>query len=74
MADNDNDEKNVARRGGLMYAAAFSIFASVAAFFGIGWLLDRWLGTSPWMVVGGIVLGSVLGFYEFYRLISKIND
>ena len=29
----------------------------------IGWLLDRWLGTEPWLLVAGVVLGAVLGFY-----------
>ena len=68
------DEQNVNRRSGLAYAAALALFFSVLTFFGLGWFLDRWLGTSPWMVVAGIVLGAVAGFYEFYRLISKLSD
>jgi len=71
---NNDDEKNVARKSGLMYAAALSLFFSVAVFFGAGWLLDKWLGTSPWLVAAGIVVGSALGFYEFVRLSSKLND
>lgn len=70
----NDGEKDVARKGGLMYAAALSIFFSVAIFFGVGWLLDKWLGTGPWLVVAGIVVGSALGFYEFVRLTSKLND
>ena len=73
MAEQD-DDKDVARKSGLMYAAALSIFFSVLTFFGLGWLLDRWLGTSPWLVVAGIVLGSALGFYEFVRLVSKLEQ
>ncbi len=73
MSIND-EEKGVSRKSGLMYAAALSIFFSVAVFFGVGWFLDKWLGTSPWLVVAGIVLGSALGFYEFVRLTSKLND
>ena len=68
------DEQNVNRRSGLAYAAALALFFSVLTFFGLGWFLDRWLGTSPWMVVAGIVLGAGAGFYEFYRLISKLSD
>lgn len=29
----------------------------------IGWLADRWLGTDPWLVALGAVLGFVLGMY-----------
>ena len=35
---------------------AFTVFASVAAGAGFGYLLDRWLGTQPWCLVGGLVL------------------
>ncbi len=73
MSNND-EEKGVSRKSGLMYAAALAIFFSVAVFFGVGWFLDKWLGTSPWLVVAGIVLGSALGFYEFVRLTNKLND
>ena len=24
---------------------------------GVGWVLDRWFGTAPWLLVAGIVLG-----------------
>jgi len=39
---------------------------------GLGWLLDRQFGTS-WMMVAGIVLGAVVGFYQFVRIISRLN-
>lgn len=59
------------RRGSLAYAAGLTIFFSVAAFLGVGWMLDRWLGTSPWLLVTGILLGSAVGFYEFIRIMSR---
>ena len=66
MADKDEN-----RKSGFAYAAGLALFASVAAFCGLGWLLDRWLGTDPWLLVGGIVLGSAAGLFEFVRLSSK---
>ena len=68
----ENEEQEVTRKSGMAYAAGLTIFFSVAAFLGLGWLLDRWLGTS-WLMVAGIILGSVVGFYEFIRIISKMN-
>ena len=59
------------RKSGYAYAAGITLFASVAVFTGIGWLLDRWFGTQPWCLVGGIVVGSAAGLYEFIRISSK---
>jgi F0F1-type ATP synthase assembly protein I len=39
---------------------------------GLGWLLDRYFETG-WMMVAGILLGSAVGFYEFIRIISRLN-
>jgi F0F1-type ATP synthase assembly protein I len=65
-------EQEATRRGGVAYAAGLTIFFAVATFMGIGWALDRWLGTS-WIMVAGIILGSAVGFYEFIRIISQLN-
>lgn len=73
MSKNDDEDRDANRRSAVMYGAALSIFFSVLTFFGIGWALDRWLKTSPWCVVAGIIIGSALGFYEFVRLTSKID-
>jgi ATP synthase protein I len=66
MADQDEN-----RKSGFAYAAGITLFASVVTFCGIGYLLDRWLGTEPWLLVVGIVLGSAVGLFEFVRLSSK---
>jgi ATP synthase protein I len=60
------------RKSGLAYAAAITLFASVAFLLGVGWALDRWLNSSPWGMVGGIILGSVVGLYQFVRITSQI--
>ena len=70
MADRDSQEAN--QKSGIAYAAGFTLFMSVAVMTGLGWLLDRWLGTQPWLLVTGIVLGSIAGFYQFVRLTSRL--
>ena len=71
-ASAEGDEREATRRSSVAYAAGLTIFFSVLSFMGLGWLLDNWLGTS-WIMVTGIVLGAVVGFYEFIRIISKIK-
>lgn len=57
----------------MAYAAAISLFGAVVSGLIAGWLLDRWLGTGPWLLVAGIILGAAAGFYEFIRITSKIT-
>lgn len=67
------DDKDVTRKTGLIYAAVLSFVISTVAMLGLGWALDRWLGTAPWLVVAGIVVGAGTGFYQFIRLLSRIS-
>jgi F0F1-type ATP synthase assembly protein I len=39
-----------------------------------GILLDRWLGTVPWLFVAGVVLGFVGGLIHLIRLVNKLNS
>lgn len=69
----EDDQQETNRKSGLAYAAAFSLFTAVVAGLIAGWLMDRWLGTRPWLLVTGIVLGAVAGFYQFIRISSKLS-
>ena len=37
----------------------------------LGSYLDRKLGTSPWLVVAGVTLGTAAGFVELFRTVSR---
>ena len=69
----EDDDQDTNRKSGIAYAAAFSLFAGVVAGLGLGWLLDRWLGTTPWLMAAGLVLGAAAGFYELWRMISRLS-
>ena len=34
----------------------------------LGWLLDRWLGTSPWLLLVMLFSGTVVAFRNIYRI------
>jgi F0F1-type ATP synthase assembly protein I len=69
----ERDDEQITRRSGIVYGAVFSLVTAIVAFMLVGWLLDRWLKTGPWLLVGGIVFGAVVGFYQFIRMMSRVS-
>jgi len=61
-----------ARRSGLAWSAGIVFFASIVFMLILGWGADLLFGSSPWGIVAGIVLGSLIGFIQFFRLTSQI--
>lgn len=39
-----------------------------------GYLLDKWLGTNPWMIISGVVLGTVGALIGLYRITARLNE
>ena len=37
----------------------------------VGWLLDRWLGTAPWLMLGLMFVGFAGGFINVIRISNK---
>ena len=60
------------RRTGLAWSAGVAFGGAVIFMLVLGWGADVLLGSSPWGIVGGIVLGSVIGFIQFFRITSQI--
>ena len=60
------------RQSGMAWSAAVALFGSVLFFMIIGWFADLLLGTAPWSLVGGIVIGGIMGFIQFFRISSRI--
>lgn len=55
---------------GLAFRVAVELVSAVAVGLGIGWLLDVWLDTRPWMMIVFIVLGGAAGVLNVYRMAS----
>ncbi len=47
------------------------LLVSVLLGSGAGYLLDKWLGTEPWILVVGAILGAIAGFRQTYLFIVK---
>lgn len=47
-------------------SASSTLLAGLLVWGGAGWLLDRWLGTDPWLLVIGVLFGNAAGIYLMY--------
>jgi hypothetical protein len=59
------------RRSGPVAAAGYTLIGSIILLGGLGYALDWWRGTSPWFLLGGLLLGIVVGFYELAKIIWR---
>lgn len=60
------------RRVGLAWSAGVVFGGTIIFMLVLGWLFDLLVGTRPWGIVGGIVLGSIVGFMQFFRISRQI--
>lgn len=71
MKSEDSATKQIAQAMDGGWGAGGQFFGSIMSGFLIGYLLDRWLGTDPWLVVIGIALGSYSGFMRLWAYAKK---
>ena len=57
---------------GAMFRIGIEMVSAVGVGVGIGWLLDRWLGTAPWLMVVFFFLGAAAGILGVYRATGRI--
>lgn len=50
------------------WVAGGTFFGSIMAGTLLGWLVDRWLSTDPWLLVVGILAGAVTGFHRMWEM------
>jgi F0F1-type ATP synthase assembly protein I len=60
------------RRNGLAYTAGIAFAVTIAFMLFLGWLADQIIGSAPWGIVGGIILGAIIGFIQFFRITNQI--
>jgi F0F1-type ATP synthase assembly protein I len=79
MADEENGEsplansaralQNTVGQAGPAAGAGYTLIGAIMLLGGIGYAVDRWRGTSPWFLVGGLLLGVVVGMYELAKTV-----
>lgn len=78
MAEGDRDlflsrslkalQENI-RRSGPALMAGYTLIGAIVVLGGIGYALDLWLSTSPWLLFIGLMMGIIVGFYELAKIV-----
>ena len=58
-----------AEQAGPAAGASYTLIGAIILLGGIGYAVDRWQGTSPWFLIGGLMLGIVVGMYELAKTV-----
>ena len=59
------------RRAGPAATASYSLIGSIMLLGGGGFLIDRWQDTSPWLLLIGLLMGMIVGFYQLAKTVWK---
>ena len=58
---------------GIGFRIGVDVAAALAVGLGIGYLLDVWLGTKPWLLVVFFFLGAGAGILNVYRAVMGMG-
>ena len=58
---------------GLGLRIGIELVVAIGVATGLGWALDRWLGTRPWGIIVLFFLGVAAGMLNVYRAVSGIS-
>jgi ATP synthase protein I len=61
------------RKLALAFSVGTVITSNIVGGIVLGYLLDRWFRTAPWLIVTGLVLGTVSAFVGIYRIVSRLE-
>ena len=59
-------QDNVARSGPVA-AASYTLVGGIILLGGLGYFLDSRWRTAPWLLISGLAIGIVVGFYEVIK-------
>jgi len=52
-------------------AASYGLIGAIIVLGAIGFGIDEWFGTSPWFLLGGLLLGVIVGFVELAKIVWR---
>ena len=58
---------------GLAWRISIEIVVALVLSTGLGWVLDRWFGTTPWLMVVFLFLGAAAGINNAVRTMNRMD-
>lgn len=71
-ADGGSDRRWIRQLGVLSGVGLTLVISTVLGFWG-GYVLDRWLGSAPWLMLAGLLLGIASGFVNLFRAVGLFD-
>ncbi len=68
------DPSGALMKGASYWILAWSIPLSIVIGYGGGYLLDRWLGTEPWLQIVGFLIGAAAGLGQILKLVNSDDE
>jgi F0F1-type ATP synthase assembly protein I len=63
--------QDTVRRSGPAAAASYTLIGAIILFGAIGYAIDKWRGMSHWYLLGGLLLGLIVGFYDLAKTVFR---
>lgn len=63
--------QKIIKDSGPAAAASYTLIGGVLIMGLLGYFLDNWLGTQPWLLVIGLIMGLFSGFYELAKTVWR---
>lgn len=55
----------------LLMGAGLELAISIGGLSALGWLLDKHFQTAPWLLLTGLAMGMIGGFYNLWRTAKR---
>lgn len=66
----DKDKKELLSALSLVTTTGISLIVNIGVGLVGGRYIDNWLGTAPWGLLAGVLLGAFAGFWAVYKRIT----
>ena len=73
MSARRNDQSDLWEHVALFSGLGFVLFGCIGGGYLLGWLLDRWLHTTPTFALVGSGLGLAAGVFELLQILKRVE-